>query len=57
MRLSFFPTVLRLRPVTSAISSWVNGVLVLNALRSQVICLPTELSGIVTVAGAAVGEV
>ena len=25
--------------------SWVNGVLVLNALRSQVICLPTELSG------------
>ena len=44
-------------PKCSAISSWVNGVLVLNALRSQVICLPTELSGIVTVAGAAVGEV
>ena len=42
-------------PKCSAISSWVNGVLVLNALRSQVICLPTELSGIVTVAGAAVG--
>lgn len=38
-------------PKCSAISSWGNGALVLNALRSQLICLPTGLSGIVTVRG------
>ena len=43
-------------PKCSAISSWVNGALVLNALRSQLICLPTGLSGIVTVVGVSVAE-